>query len=233
MSLKLKILGLGVLAVMATSAFAVMNASATVSGHFTHDAATNHATIVAAEEFEKPDSLKFQATEPTNTNSGLPIVCEEATYHGLAAAKTTTSLTVAPKYGKCLTTGKTPGEITVTPNGCTYTFFSNSAAVNPPGPTTHATVNVNCPVGQKIEIHHPDCTISVHPQTGLKGATYTTTTVNNKHALTVNVTITHIKSTYHGGICIFLGTNHEFDMTGAVKVSGFDTAGVPVNITAT
>jgi hypothetical protein len=234
MSLKLKILGIGVLAVVATSAFAVMNASATVTGHFTHEGPLTTATIVGNETgVHSAHYLQFQGTEQTGTNSGAAIVCTSATYHGVAAAKTVTELTVTPSYTGCATTtGSTWGEVSVTMNGCNYIFYSNSAA-STHTPTAHATVTVNCPAGKAIEIHHPNCTITV-PHQSLKGVTYTTT-VENKHSLTVNVTISHIAAEYHGGFCIFLGTNHIFDMNGAVKVRAQVSATNPeqVPITAT
>lgn len=233
MSLKLKILGLGLLAVMATGAFAAMNASALTTGHFTHDAGTNHATIKGEEIFHSAHSLSFRRTQPTNTFTGEPIVCTNATYHGVAPSKNLTTLEVTPTYSGCATTNSASwGSVIVHHNGCTYTFHSNSNA-STHKPTEHATVTVDCPDGQAIEITHPECTITI-PAQNLKGATYTTITdPNGKHALTVNITITHIKGYFHGGLCIFLGTEKEFDMNGAVTVRGFDTPGNQVNITAT
>ena len=121
--------------------------------------------------------------------------------------------------------------VTVTPNDCDYTFFSH-------GTNTHGTISVMCPEGKAIEVHHPNCTITVGAQSPTsehmkEGATYTTTVVNGKHALTVDVTLKAITAQYHGGICIFLGTNHTAEMTGAVTLSGTDTLGNPVNITHT
>lgn len=231
MSLKLKVLGFGLLAVMATGALAAMNASASVTGHFTHDAATNHATVVGTENFHTVHSLSFQRTAPTGTNSGAPIICTNASYHGLAPAKTVDVLQVTPTYSGCLTTGDgAHGSVVVHTNGCSYTFRSNSnASIHKP--TEHATVTVDCPAGKAIVITHPNCEITVGPQ-ALKGVTYTTT-LEGKHSLTVNVTVSHIAGQFHGGLCVFLGTSQIFDMNGAVTVKGFDTAGNQVNITAT
>lgn len=231
MSLKLKVLGLGLLAVMATSAFAVMNASATVTGHFTHDA-VGHATVVGTEIYGTKHMLEFHRTEPTGTYVGAPIACTEASYHGTVTTATVQSITITPTYKNCATTDGVWGEVDVTMNECDYTFRSNTAAsANPP--TAHATVTVDCPAGKAIEIHHPNCTITVPAQTPKGGATYTTVTENNKHALTVDITATHIVGYYHGGLCIFLGTTKEFDMTGSVTVKGLNPTNEPVNITAT
>jgi hypothetical protein len=208
-----------------------MNASATVTGHFTNDASNGHATIVGTENYGTTHMLEFQRTEPTGTPTGAAIACTEATYHGTVAAASVNSITVTPTYKNCATTGGTWGEVVVTMNECDYTFRSNSNA-STHKPTAHATVTVDCPVGKAIEIHHPNCTITVPGQTPKGGVTYTTT-VEGKHALTVNVTATHIAGEFHGGICIFLGTNKEFDMNGAVTVKGENTNKEQVNITAT
>lgn len=232
MSLKLKVLGLGILAVLATGAFAVMNASATVNGHFTHDAADGHATIVGNEIYGTAHMTEFQRTEPTDTPVGAPITCTKTTYHGTVTTNTVQTLTIVPHYTECGTTGGTWNEVTVTMNGCDYTFHSNTkASTNPP--TEDATVTIDCPPGQAIVIHHPNCTITVPAQAPKGGVTYTTVLENNKHALTVDVTVTHIVGQFHGGLCVFLGTTKEFDMTGSVTVKGENTVNQPVNITAT
>jgi hypothetical protein len=49
MSLKLKVLGLGVLATLAMSAITVRSASATSTGHFTSNSPTEKTTIVGFE----------------------------------------------------------------------------------------------------------------------------------------------------------------------------------------
>lgn len=234
MSLKLKVLGLGLLAVMATSAFAVMNASATVTGHFTHDAAGGHATIVGTENFSEPKHItEFHRTATTGGEyTGAAITCTKTTYHGTVATATTQELTITPDYTECGTTGGTWNEVTVTMNNCDYTFKSNTAASASP-PTADATVTIDCPVGSSIEIHHPNCTIIVPAQTPKGGVSYTRIIENNKHAITVDVTATHIVGYFHGGACIFLGTTKEFDMTGGATVKGTTTTGEQVNITAT
>lgn len=236
MSLKLKILGLGVFAVLATSALAVMNASATVSGHFAHDADGGHATIKGFENgIHSAHSLSFQRTvtdEQTGQKvfSGAAIVCNEATYEGTVTSAITNLIQVAPVYKACITTG-TEVKVEVTPNGCTYTFHSNKNA-STHTPTEKATVTVDCPSEKAIEIHHPNCTSTVGAQQ-LSGATYTTVLEGGFENLTVRITVKGVTVHFHGGICIFLGTKQEFDMNGSVTVKGFNTKGEQVNIFAT
>lgn len=239
MRFRLKALGLSVLAITAFAAYTVVNASATTTGHFESD--VEHASVVGTESHHTSHFLRFQRTEPTGTFTGDPIVCTNANYSGTVIGKTQTVLEITPSYSTCSTTIENPehDEVKVTMNGCKYTFFSNSNA-STHNPTAHGTVAIDCEIGKAIEVHHPNCTMTVKAQTPSSnpvrltgGVTYTTTLENNKHALTVNVTVGHIASEFHGGICIFLGTNKLFDMNGSVTVKGTNTAGDQVNITAT
>jgi hypothetical protein len=218
MSLKLKVLGMGLLAMMATSAFAVMNASAVETGHFS--SGTAH-TIIKGEESGATHRLHL-------TGSGLEgqIGCSTATYEGTANAAVVKSIEVTPTYTGCSTTG-TSTNLTVTHNGCKYRFKVATGGTN-------GTADLVCPAGKAIEIHHPNCTItvtSVAANQTIPGIHYTTTT-EGKHALTIDVNVSFADE-YHGGICIFLGTNQTGFLKGSVTVKGFDTAGNQVDITAT
>jgi hypothetical protein len=221
MSLKLKVLGMGLLAIVATGAFAVVSANATLGGHFTHDAAGGHASIVGTEAEGTKHVLHLY---PKNAEPGQEIGCKKESYTGTITSATTQSITITPLWSECSTTS---GEATweVHENGCTLTFTSGKT-----GSASH-TVDVLCPAGNAFVITHPNCTITVGPQT-VSGATYTTT-VEGKHALTLNVAIGGIAAQYHGGICIFLGTNQTSEMKGSVTIKGFNTAGEQVNITET
>ncbi len=162
MSLKLKALGLSLIAAMAVSAVAVMNASATAGGHFVSEVAH---TVVKGTEGPGTAHRHHLTLHGFSGQVG----CDEATYEATANALTVTSLTVTPKYNNCYTTGDPDqNAIGVTMNGCTYTF-----TVAPgPAATTEHTVDLLCPVGKKIEVHHPNCTATIGPQT-VKGVTYT------------------------------------------------------------
>ena len=229
MSIKLKALSLGFLAVMAMAGFAAVNASAVVKGHFTHDAADGHATIIGTEVGKKPHDLEFR--EEGSEAAG--ITCTHAHYHGDVFQNTVETVTVTPTYTKCGTTSDaTWGNVSVHTNGCGFDLYSH-------GTNTHGTVTVECPAGKAIVITHPNCTITVPPQhpsaTHLTGGLTYTTDVGptGKHTITADVTVKKITGQFHGGICIFLGTSHSFEMNGALTVEGFDTAGNPVNLTHT
>lgn len=231
MSLKLKVLGLGLLAVMATSAFAVVNASATSNGHFTSEATEHHLIVKGTEAAGTGHQLKFTEIKnapghPTVENA-VSIECTHAEYHGTLegiAATTTTAVRVRPTYKQCRTSSEAAGSHQVpidVPASCGTNVFEFTS-----GGT--GTVHVNC----TITITHPNCEIKVDPQT-VAGVTYTTTTESNKHALTMNVNVKTITGTYHNGLCVFLGTTHHFEMVGSVTVWAENTLGGRVGITHT
>jgi hypothetical protein len=225
MSLKLKALGLSLMAAVAVSAVGVMNASATTGGHFVSDLV--HTNIKGTEG----GSHRHHFSE---TGFAGEIGCDVATYTATTAAATVTSLTVTPKYEKCYTT---PGpwtvenDIPVTVNGCTYTF---TVAPGAPATTEH-TVHLLCPEGKKIEIHHPNCTISIHPQTPTGKITYTTATnaVTGKHEITLDTDV-EFTVTRHG-LCQFIKpTTGTGRLLGSATVAGFNpNGGAQVGITST
>jgi hypothetical protein len=224
MSLKLKVLGLGLLAVMATSAFAVTNAGATLGGHFTNDALNGHALITGTESTGSSHTLHFKREGAPEEDS---ITCHNATYHGTVNAATVQSVTITPDWSKCTTNVSGSPTFEVHENGCTLTFTSGKIG------QTHHTVDVVCPPGKSIEITHELCTMRMPGGQTLRGITYTTTTESNKHALTMNVTVKGITSHYEAGICVFLGTTQKSEMNGSVTIKATNTAGEAVNITET
>lgn len=226
MSLKFKILGLGLLAVMATSAFAAVNASALTTGHFTAEPAVgdHHVIVKGTDAYKTAHQLVFK-----EVGAAEGISCTDSEYHGTlsgAAATTTQAIQVRPTYKNCATESGAWGSVAVhVPAACgtnVFEFTSRSAG--------HATVHVRC----AIQVTHPNCTINIPAQTPHSGGvTYTTTTEINKHAITLNSTVGGITANYEGGICIFLGTSHTYEMTGSATVWGEDTATNRVGITAT
>ena len=229
MSLKLKNLGLGLLAVMATRAFAE-NAGATIGGHFTNDAFNGHALVTGTTSTGSTHGLTFvkEGASPEAENS-----CHLASYTGTVNAATVQSATITPAWENCTTgTTGTGDSFGVHENGCTLTFTSGKIE------QTHHTATVVCPAGKAIEITHPNCTIKIPPQTlgggGSKGGiVYTTTVENNKHALTLDLTVKEITAHYEAGICIFLGTTQKSEVKGSITVRAVDTNDNPVNITET
>ena len=226
MSFKLKALGLGLLAAMAFSAVAVMNASATVQGHFVSDVATTH--VIGSESGLHRHDLLLHGF------SG-EIGCEVATYTGTTHATTVTSINIAPKYEKCYTTPgpwhQTDNNIPITLNGCTYTFTVTGGNQE----TTEHKVDLVCPNPLKgIEIHHPNCTATVLPQTVSTGVTYTrkTNPTNGKHEITLDTNVQF--NIERHGLCGIFGTSGKGTLKGSATVVGLDgTNGPQIGITST
>jgi hypothetical protein len=213
---KFRMLSLGLLAVLATSAFAVMQAGAATGGHFIAPA---HSIIKSKETLGTNHRLEF-------VSHGLEggIVCDVVSYTDYTSAKETeTEVTVTPSYSTCHTTN---GEhnVTVTTNGCHYKFTVGAGG--------SGTADLICPTGKAIVIKHPACEITIPPQNNIGGISYVTTVENGVHALTLD-SKAQFSTQYHGGICIFTGTNHVGTLNGSATVNGFNTAGTAVSITAT
>lgn len=215
MSGKSKALGLGLLATLAVSALAVTSASAEYSGHFVIEGPD--ANVIGTETATHKTRFSVVGMEGS-------IECEKASYSGLIGAETVGGFTVVPKYEACKTTG-TATAVTITVNGCRYTFKSTEKV--------HATFLFLCEE-KPLEIHHPNCTITIPQQAQpSSGVSYTTLLENGKHALTATLTITNIEMQAHGGICVFLGTNQKGSLTGSITLRATNTAGNPVHLTNT
>ncbi|HEX9967864.1 MAG TPA: hypothetical protein VGB06_07950 [Solirubrobacterales bacterium] len=211
MKLKLKALGLGVLAAVAAGSIAAVNASATANGHFT--SGTAHVLIKGTENTTHKVKL--------SVDGGTTFECDEASYTGTTNSTTVTELTITPTYHKCHTTGGVIFPKTM--NGCDYVFYSQGTRV-------HGTVKIICPSGKAIEIHHPNCTITVGTSHALAGGVSYT---NLTQQLTANFTVSEIPAEYHAGACIFLGTSHKATMTGSLTIAGTDTNGTSVEFVST
>lgn len=224
MSIKLKALGLGLLAALAVSAVAVMNASAETSltGHFTSEVA--HTTLQVTEGPEE----KVHRLELT-VEGFTGIVCDKPTYTSTISEATVTELTVEAKYEACHTTGGTPGEVNVTMNGCDYRFTQP----NKESAKTEHTVDLVCPVGAHVVVDHEGCEITIDPENPRSGIGYTTTVENNIHSITLTANVTGFKATLHTGLCVLIGTTKNGSLTGSATVKGLDTEGHQVGITAT
>jgi hypothetical protein len=231
MSIKLKALGLGLIAMLAMGAFSVMNAGATSSGHFT---VGSHSTIIKGEEGDH--ELHFR---PENGTDNERIGCDVANYTGehntpVGKDTTTTELTITPAWSECYTTGSPTSKFQVDEGDCDLLFTSRALPE-----ANDATVHVKCVTSPGILITHGStCTIRVPPQTvggaAGNGVTYTTKTeANGTHWITLDVKV-KVTSHYEAGFCVLLGTGHTSTMEGSVTVKGFDKAtGNQVSITAT
>jgi len=216
MSLKLKALGFAVLAAMSVAALVAVSASATVSGHFVSEAPDAH-TIV-----NQKSALPSKHGFVIRIDEGTPIACEEFSAFGTATGFTLTEVEGTTEAKNCRTEG-TETAMGLDTNGCKGKAWSNGS-----GALTGAMV---CPSGSMV-VTHPNCSITVPPQTNVTGLTPTTITTFEKHAITLDVNIKYTVH-YEGGICIFLGTKHTASITGSTIIWGQSTNGQPVSITST
>jgi hypothetical protein len=231
MNRKLKALWMLLSAVLAVGAFAVVSAPAETGGHFVSE--VTHTELKGTQD-TAPGAKRFELHSPIGT-----IFCAEVELTGTANATTLESVTIEPDLRECTRTESTNTFI-VDMNGCTFTITVRKAEPGAKDNTTH----MACPPGKSIAlkwyIEHGNtlaCTMHFPPQTPGGGITYGTTGSGSTHAITSSVTVTGITSTrtpaFFGG-CFFApehGANTE--ITGNAVVTGFNTEGKQIGITAT
>jgi len=204
-----------VIAAAAISAVGVASASAETGGHFTFD--TAHTLLKESKEAGHSFELKNSNEEAIN--------CSQAIGESTVNATTLTELQLTPTYSGCKTSGG--AEVTATMEGCSYVFTIGKDA------RADNTVDLTCPSGKALELHHPNCTMTIPPQTGKLGAAFTEVIESAKRALTMELTVSALTVQYHGGICILLGTNQLWKINGSFKLAGWNTVGEPTAIRAT
>ncbi|MEX2081372.1 MAG: hypothetical protein WEC33_07120 [Dehalococcoidia bacterium] len=232
----LKALGLAMAAAFAFSAIAASGASAQ-QGVLTSDGPV---TLTATENKEGLNALtSFEGkTEcPGSTYTGHKF---DVTPHELIPNQATTA-TLTPHYKQadCISedAGGTVRSSTVHMNGCDYVFHLGETTG---GEHTYGvTADVVCPKDKHIQVTvHTDqehgpftrvCTVTVGPQTGLKGAHVTTDTAN--HDLDIKGTFTDIAVT-KSGLC-----GHAEEAKGEfhidATVTGHNAEGKATGITVT
>lgn len=218
MSLKLRGLGIALLAGLAVGSF-VLTASAKTGGHFVSD--VSHTIVNQSASSGGSHALEFSIH---GMEGGF--VCDEAVASGTASTATVTEAVGTLSLNLCRTTDGT--QLAVDENGCQTRI---TVAPGEPSTTEH-TNDFICPVGKSFEITHPNCTITIPPQNNLGGFTYTRIVDNGKHAITVDVA-TQFEVQFHGGICIFLGTSKVGTIKGSTIVRALNTEGKQVSVTAT
>ncbi len=226
MSIKLKALGLGILAALAIGAVVVMSASAESQpqGHFTSEVAN---PTLKVDDGVEPHRLQLAIEGLTG------IVCDKPSYvvTWTDGGTTTKDITAEPTYETCHTTGSAKA-VPIKMNGCKYTFTQP----NKESAKTEHTVDLTCPAGQKVVIEHEGCVLEVHPQNGLKGVGYTTLQeeVGGKkiHAITMTLSVSFIMTVHNFPCNLILPTEKVNTLSGSVTVTGFNGA-ARQSITAT
>ena len=199
-----KALGLALVAVFAMSAVVASSASATA---FT---AASYPQHLAGEDTGAAD--KF-------TVSGNELSCTNETFTSQITAQTT-QLQLIPEAVDCKTEGSAFNNVTGTDNGCTFTFDAHGHSV------------VDCPVNQKMEIHHysnqSHTTVSCTNTVGAQNISGTVTYTNDPDGTITASGSPQVSLQTHGG-CSFgftLSVNSTYDLS--VKISA--TSGAKIDV---
>jgi hypothetical protein len=221
---KLRLLGVGVLAVVTVGAVAVVDASATTSGHFTTQSSDHHVVFRGTAIHPGTHTLTIQRTV-NGTASGSPIKCTHIHYFSTRTGWFVTLFPVIwfkPTYTDCSTEGESPHNVLIdVPGPCGENAYEMTSGGS-------GTVHANC----SITLTHPNCRIVLPAQT-LSGVSYSATTRNGRAALTANLNLQGITGHFESGFCVFLGTNQTFHMQGSILIWAEDAGGNPVGITHT
>ncbi len=119
--------------------------------------------------------------------------CKSVKYTGTTAAATSTTMTLTPSYEECKLGGE---NATVTVNGCGYQFHLAAEEEN-----FEASMDIECPAEKQLEIDIPFCTITIHPQAGLKKVTFTNEGEATTRSIVADLGVTGFDYVEHGFLC--------------------------------
>jgi hypothetical protein len=200
----LRAFGLSLVAALAIGAVGASAASATPQFHFEseHTILTGQQTTVNA--------LAFHA--------GV-VRCGVVQFAGTSGVFTTTTMTLTPTFDNCLLDEEE--EVTFTNNGCSFLFHVGANTEHLTG-----TMSIECPANQLIEIHAPECTITVPPQGGLGSVTFTNEGAEMTRSLIFDLGIAGLDYVEHGAGCATeTETTNNGTYTGKVTITGENTMG--------
>jgi hypothetical protein len=205
------------LVAVATVAAGVSAALAETGGFFVIDDV--HATIFAGES---------GGHQVTISGSGLEgdVSCA-TTFIATNISSTPEDLTFTPTLENCIISG-TEAKVPVDPSGCTFTFTVAKASTE----KTEQTLHLNCPLGKKLTITRPGCTIAIAPQTIQTGVTYRKASNFGSSALTMSLNA-GLALQYEAGACTSLGTTQTGVLKGSLTVRAYDTELNPTGIDVT
>lgn len=119
--------------------------------------------------------------------------CETIKYDGTQGPFTSTTLTLTPTFEKCKIGGV---NTTVTMNGCSYLFH-----LGPNEENFEASMDIECPAGEKLVVHTPGCVITISPQAGLTKTTFTNEGAAATRAIVADLNVAQIDYIEHGAAC--------------------------------
>ncbi len=208
---KIKVLGIAVVALAATSAFA---ASAQASE--LHATVGPSAVLTGQQLPNLPITFKY-------TGSGLQTKCNEAhfegTVQGLNPQQTTAQeFTLTPRFTGCTVGGLAS---TVDMNGCKFTF-TNRQTTGITAPMTAYLDISGCTAGKRIEHTLPGCTITIPEQNHLSHIVYVNTP-GGPHDIDAIFAIQGMTYEFHGAACPGVNTvlTHDGDISGWLTLQAF------------
>lgn len=144
--------------------------------------------------------------------------CGVMRFEGTTAMQTTTTFALTPTFENCVLDGM---EAAFTHNGCVWLVH-----VGPNEEHLTGTVDFVCPDGQAMEIHVPACTVTVRPQAGLQGVTFTNEGEETTRSVVLDLNLVGIDYVEHGMGCPneTMTTNNGV-YKGKVTLTGENTMG--------
>jgi hypothetical protein len=190
MILKIKALGLALLAMTALAAIAASSAQAG-----TFDVGTPHGVLIGHSE----PSQQHQFTLKRTNGETLSLKCATASFEGTTQGESITGATVTPTFEKCVLFGlATP----ILMNGCKFRSEGGE-------PMTFLFAIVGCTAGKQMQIKNAACTLDIPEQTGLSHVVATNLPSNQ---VTVAGTVSNLTATQTGALCPD-GNNHHSSLT--------------------
>jgi len=202
----LKTLGLTVVAAMALGSVATSTASAAPQFHF-----ESEHTIITGTQTEAV-ALAFDTGQ---------LKCGVVNFAGTSQVLTTTTITLNPTFDNCkLIHGAEETAATVTLNGCSFLFHLGANTEHLTG-----TMGIECP-DFPIEIHAPECTITVPQQGNLGTVTFTNEGAETTRSVVLDLGLGGLDYVEHGAGCASeTETTNNGTLTGKITITGENTMG--------
>lgn len=149
--------------------------------------------------------------------------CKVVRFKGTQGVATTTTMTLTPTYQECKVAGL---NAVVTLNGCKYTFHLGEQ-VEP----IEASMGIECPQGEVIEIDTPECKITIPPQVPLKEVTFTNEGEETTRSVVADLNVSGLHYEEDGMGCVGEEeTTENGTYTGVITVKGENEAEEHVGI---
>jgi hypothetical protein len=203
----LRVLGLTAITALALSAVGTSTASAAPQFHFESE----HTIITGTQ------TTGLEWAFDTGT-----VKCGIANFGGTSPFATTTTITLKPVFENCLIKeGEEEAvEATITLNGCAFLFHLGANTEHFTG-----TMGIECP-DFPIEIHAPECTITIPQQGNLGTVTYTNEGAETTRSVVFDVGLAGIHYVEHGAGCANeTQTTNNGTLNGKITVTGENTMG--------